>query len=148
MEAAENNDAAVDDQPRPEVADAILAAPTTTTGREPPGPDSADGGEQGGERSGAGDGIAVRNPRSTDRTLPSGDIPLDSIRVDFTTGNFRFTTEGTLDITFLGEGTSGASGDQSSTTNTVAEGQVEVGTSTLPERVPDGTFVTLNMRSE
>jgi len=147
METAENDDAA-NDQPGPESTDAVLAATTTTIAGEPSGPDSADGGEQGGERGSGGDGIVVRNLRSTDLTLPQGEIPLDSIRVDFTTGNIRFTTESTLDFTFLGEGSSGASEGQSQVSNAVAEDRAEVGTSTIPERVPDGTFVTLITRSE
>jgi len=40
-DGAEGNDA-VDDQPRPEVSDAILVASNTTLGRERSGPESAD----------------------------------------------------------------------------------------------------------
>lgn len=145
MEGAENDGDAVDDQPRPEVANAVLAASTTAVAREPSGPDFADNGE---ETSGAGGGIAAPNLRPTDPTLLPGDIPIDSIRVDFTTGNFRFTTESTNGITFLDERSSGAPEDQSSATNTMAEDRTEVGSSTLPERVPDGTSVTLTTRSE
>ena len=54
-----------DDQPQPEVADAILAAPTTTLAGEPSVPQSADDGERGDESSGSGDGTVVRNFRFT-----------------------------------------------------------------------------------
>ena len=145
MEGSEGD--AGDDQPRPEVADAILTTSTPTPAREPSGPQSADSGEQGGEGSGSGDGIVVRNFRSTDPTLLRGDIPIDSIRVDFTAGNLRFTTESTLDITFLNEGSSGAPEDQSSATNTVAEDRAEAETSALPERVPEGTITASMTRS-
>jgi hypothetical protein len=133
-EGTEEN--AGDDQPRPEVADAVLSATATTLA-----PQSADDGEQGGEAGGSGGGIVVRNFRfTTDSTLLPGNIPVDSIRVDFTTGNLRFTTESTLDITFLGEGSSDSPEDQSPTTNTVAEDRVEVGTPIPPEVVPEGTI--------
>jgi len=87
-----------DDQPRPEVADAILATSTTTLARGSSGPRSADDGEPGGGSSGSGGGTAVRNFRSTtDSTLPPVNIPIDStVRVDFTAGRLRFTTEARL----------------------------------------------------
>lgn len=146
-EGTEDNNGG-DDQPRPEVADVVLAVPTTVIAREPSGPESANDGEQGGERSGAGDGIVVRNLRSTDPTSLPRDIPIDSIRVDFTTGNIRFTTESTVDVTFVDEGSSSAQEDQSSVTDTLAEDRTEVGTSTLPERVPEGITTTPIPRSE
>ena len=129
-----------DDQPRLEVSDAILAASTTTLPGEPSGPQSADDGERGGEGSGSGDGTVVRSFRfTTDPALLSGNIPVDSIRVDFTAGHLRFMTESTLDINFLDEGSSRSPEDQSPTTGTVAEDRAEVGTSTLAEGVPEGT---------
>lgn len=130
------------DQPRAEVADAILTISTA------PGPQSTDNGEQGGESSGASDGIVVQNSRPADPTLPQSGIPIDSIRVDFTTGNLHFTTESTLDITFLDGGLGDTLEGQSSATNIVAESRVEVGTSTLAERVPEGTIITSITRSE
>jgi len=137
-----------DDQPRPEVADAVLTTPTMSIAREPSEPEPADDGERGGEGSGAGDGIVVRNLRSTDPTSLPRDIPIDSIRVDFTAGNIRFTTESTVNITLPDEGPSGAPDDQSPATDTVAEDQTDVGTSTLPERVREGTITIPITRSE
>ena len=49
-----------DDQPRPEVADAILATSATTPAGELPGLQPTADSEQGGESSGSGDGIVVR----------------------------------------------------------------------------------------
>ena len=131
-----------DDQRRTEVVDAILATSATALARDPPGPESGSDGEQVIEDGGgAGDGIVVRNFRSTDPILFPGDIPIDSIRVDFTAGNMRITTESTVDIAFLSEGSSGgARGDRSSAT--VAEDRAEVGTSTSLERSLGGA-VTL-----
>ena len=126
------------DQPRPEVADAILTISAA------PGPQSADGGES----SGASDGIVVQNSRSADPTLPQSGIPIDSIRVDFTSGNLHFTTESTLDITFVDGGSGDTPEGQSSATNIMAEDRVEVGTSTLAERVPEGTIITSITHSE
>ena len=138
-EGTEEDDA--DDDQQPEVADAILAISTATLAREPSGPQSTDDGEQGGGSSGSGDGIVVRNFRfTTDSTLFPVNIPVDSIRVDFTAGNLRFTAESTLGIAFPDEGSSGSPEDQSPTTNTVVEDQTEVGTSTLLERVLEGTI--------
>jgi len=132
----EDNDA-VGGEPRQEVADAILAISTSTIAREPPGPEPADDGEQGGENSGAGDGIFVRTFRSIDPNLVEGQIPIDSIRVDFTSGNLQFMTESTIDITFLEDGPSSAEAGQSSVTNTMAEDRAEVGTPTPLERLPE-----------
>ena len=128
-----------DDQPRPEVADAILSTPTTALGREQLGPESVDDGGQGDESGGAGDRIVVRNFRSTDHILPPDSIPIDSIRVDFTAGNMRVMAESTFDVIFLEEGSTGVQEDQSSATNTVAEDQAEVRTSTPLERSLEGT---------
>jgi len=146
-DGAEDNDA-VGGEPRQEVADAILAISTTTFAREPPGPEPADDGEQGGENSGAGDGIFVRTFRSIDPNLAEGQIPIDSIRVDFTSGNLQFMTESTIDITFLGDGPSSAEAGQSSVTNTVAEDRAEVGTPTPLERLSEGTIIALVTLSE
>lgn len=137
------DDDAGDDPPRPEVAGAILATPPTLAG-DLLGPQFADGGEQGGESSTTGDGTLLRNSRST--PFPNG-IPIDSIRVDFTAGNLRFTTESTLDLAFLDEDLNGALEGQSAT-NTVAEDRAEVGTLIPPDRVPEGTIVTPIARSE
>jgi len=127
-----------DDQPLPEVVDAILATSTTTLASEPSGLQSADDGEQGGEGSGSGDGLVVRNFRfTTDPAFLPANIPVESIRVDFTAGNLRFMTESTLDITFPDEGSSSSPENQSPATNTVAEDRAEVGTPTLPERAPE-----------
>ena len=139
-EGTEEDDAG-DDQPQPEVTDAILATSATTLAREPSGPQFADDGEQGGEGSGPGDGIVVRNFRfTTDPTFIPANIPVNSIRVDFTAGNLRFMTESTLDITFPDEDSSGSPEDQSPTTNAVTEDRTEVGTSSLSEGVPEGTI--------
>jgi hypothetical protein len=136
-----------DDQPRTEVVDAILATSATALARDPPRPGSGSGGEQAIEDGGgAGDGIVVHNFQSTDPILLPGDIPIDSIRVDFTAGNMRITTESTVDIAFLNEGSSGgALGDRSSAT--VVEDRAEDGTSTSPERSPEGAITPVVARS-
>ena len=127
-----------DAQPRPEVADAVLATSTTTPPGESPGLQPTVDGEQGGESSGSGDGIVVRNSRSTDPTFPPSDI---------STNNLRVTTESTLDITLMNEGTNGALDDRPPTTDGVVD-RAEVGMPTLPEGVPEGTIITSIMRSE
>ena len=134
------DDNAGDDQPRPEVADAILAASVAAlaTGPEAPGQEPPDDNEQEGGSGGAGDGLVVRNFRSTDPVPLPDNSPIDSIRVDFTTGNMRVTTESTVDVAFLAGGSSDAREDQPSATNTVVEDRAEVGTSTPPE----GTDIT------
>ena len=121
-----------DDQPRPEVADVVLGASATIPAGEPP---ELGDGEQAGESSGSGDGIALRNFRPTD--LP-GDISTESLRV---------ATEGTLNITFTNDGTNDTPDDRPPATNGVAD-RAEVGASTLPEGVPEGTIITPIMRSE
>jgi len=149
-EGTENDDGG-DDQLRPEVTDAILAAPATTLARDSSGPQFAGDGDQGGESSTTGDGIVVRNPRSIDRTTFPNGIPIDSIRVDFTTGNLRFTTESMLDLAFLDEDFGGAPEEQSSAidaTNAAAEDQAEAGTLNLPDRVPEGTIIAPITRTE
>jgi len=142
-EGTEDNDAG-NDQPRPEVADAILAAPVVALarGQETPEQEPPDDGEGEGESGGVGDGIVVRNFRSTDPVPLLDNAPIDSIRVDFTTGNMRVTTESTVDVTPLDEGSSDARGDQSLATNTEAEDRTEVGTSTTSETLPEGTIIT------
>ena len=148
-EAAEDNDAS-DNQPRPEVADAILATSVAGPAREPSGPESADDGEQEDGNGGPSDGVVVRNFRSTDPVLFSGNIPIDSIRVDFTAGNMRFTTESTIDVTFLDdteEGSSGTREDRPPVAGTLAEDRVEFETSTSPERSLEGTIVAPITRS-
>jgi len=50
--------------------------------------------------------------------LLSGNIPIDSIRVDFTAGNLCFMTESTLDINSLDKSSGGSPEDQSPTINT------------------------------
>lgn len=132
----EEDNGAGEDQPRTEVADAILATSNSTVAREA---ESADDGEQGGESSGASDGTVMRDPRSTNPTSPQGDI---SIRVDITPGNMRFTLESTLEIASLGEGSSGTREDRSSTTDNVAEDRADAGTPTQPERSSEGTIIT------
>jgi hypothetical protein len=128
-----------DDPPRPEVADAIFTTSNIALTRDPPGSESGHDGEQGTESGdGAGDGIVVRNFRSTGPILLPDDIPIDSIRVDFTAGNMRITTESTVDINFMGEGSSGALDDRSATT--VAEDRTEVGASTSSERLSEGAI--------
>ena len=140
MEGAEGDDVG-DDQLLPEVADAIFATSTAALAREPSGPQSADDAEQGDESSGSGNGTVVRSFRfTTDPTFLPDDIPVNSVRADFTPGNLRFTTESTLDIDFSDEGSSGSLEGQLPSTNAVAEDRAEVGTSTLPERVPEGTI--------
>ena len=127
-----------DDQPRTEVVNAILATSATALARDPSGPESGSDGEQTAEGGGgANDGIVVRNFRSTDPIPLQEDIPIDSIRMDFTAGNMRITMEGTVDIAFLDEGSSGGTRDDQSSV-TVAEDRAEVGTSNSPERSPKG----------
>jgi hypothetical protein len=123
-----------DDQPQPEVADAILATSNSTVGRETRQAESSDDGEQGGESSDTDDGIVMRDPRSTDPAPLQGDI---SIRMDFTPGNLRFTVESTLEINPLGEGPSGNREDQSSATDAAAEDRAGAVASTQPERLSD-----------
>ena len=127
-----------DDHPRPEVADAVLAISATTQvggslGLQP----SADS-EQGGESSGSGDGIVVRDSR------PANPTPLPS---DVSTDNLRITTEITFDITFTNEGTNGAPDDRPPAANGVVD-RAEVGMPTLPEGVPEGTIITPIIRSD
>ena len=135
-EGTEDNDAG-NDQPRPEVADAILARGSETQGQEPP-----DDGEQEDESGSTGDGIVVRNFRSTGPAPLLDNDSIDSIRVDFTTGNMRVTTEGAVDVTLPGEGTSDVREDQLSATNTETEGRTDVGTPTQPETLPEGISIT------
>ena len=129
-EGTENNNLG-DDQLRLGVADAILAVGIA---RETLQPESADDGERGGENGGAGEGAAPRNPRPTDPTPPPGDVSVNTARVGFTP--LVFLTE-----SFLDEEPSGNLESQSSATNTVAEDQAEVGTSTLPNRSPEGIII-------
>jgi hypothetical protein len=131
-EGTENIDPG-DNQPRVGVAEAILAA---RIARETLQLESADDGEQDGESGGAGDGTIVRNSRRTDPTLPPGDVPVNSTRAGFTPGNLVFLTE-----SFLDEEPSVTPEDRSPTINTVAEDQTEVGTSTQPNRLPEGIVV-------
>ena len=148
-EATEDNDAG-DDQPRPEVADAILAT-VTALGREPSGPESVNDIEREGEGADPSDGIVIRNFRPTDPIRFPDNIPIDSIRVDFTTGNMRFTTESTIRVNFrddVDEGPSGAQEDRPSATNVLTENQTEVGTSIPLERPLEGTIVTSITRTE
>ena len=136
-----------DDQRRTEVIDAILATPTTALARDPPGPESGSDGKQAVEDGGGGgDGIVVHNFQSTDPILLPGDIPIDSIWVDFTAGNMRITTESTVDIAFLNEGSSGGALDDRSSA-TVAEDRAEDGTSTSPERSSEGAITSVTTHS-
>ena len=147
---AENYDGG-DDQPRPEVADAILATSGAALTREQSVPESTDGSEQEDESDSSDDGVVVRNFRSTGPVLLPDDIPISSIRVDFTAGNMRVMTESTVDVTSLegiGEGPSGTRGDRPSATNTLAEDRAEVGPSTPPDGSPEGTIITPMARSE
>lgn len=138
-EGTEDNDAG-DDQPRLEVADAILATTATAVARGPETPEQ-DNGEQEDE-SGADGGIFIRNFRPTDLVPLPIDVPIDSIRVDFTAGNMRVTTESSIDFTFPVGGSSDAREDQSPATNAMVEDRSEVGTSTLPETLPEGITIT------
>jgi len=140
-EGAEDNDAG-NDQPRPEVADAILAAPVIAPARGPETPEEEPPDDGEGESGSEDDGIVFRNFRSTDLVPLPDTVPIDSIRVDFTTGYMRVTAEATVDIDFLDEGPSNAREDQSQATNTETEGQTEVGTSTPPETLPEGIIIT------
>ena len=135
-EGAENNNPG-DDQPRAGVADTILAPLAAGTARGTLQPEPADDGGQGGESDDAGNGTVVRNSRRTDPTLLQGDVLVDSPRVGFTPGNLVFLTESFLD----GE-PGGTLEDQPSTINTVAEDRAEVGTSTQPNRLPEGAIIT------
>ncbi|KAF9777287.1 hypothetical protein BJ322DRAFT_730510 [Thelephora terrestris] len=65
-----------DDQPRPEVADAILATSNSTVGRETRQAESSDDGEQGGESSDTDDGIVAGS--SFNRSSPTPRRHLDS----------------------------------------------------------------------
>jgi len=125
-EGAENNNNPGDDQQRLGVADAILPPPATGTARE------TEPADDGGESSGAGDEIAMRNSRRTDPTPPPGDITVDPTRVGPTSGNLVFLTE-----SFLDEEPDSGLEDQSSTIDTATEDRAEVGTSTQPNRLPE-----------
>jgi hypothetical protein len=126
-----------DDQPQTEVADTILATSTTALTRGMSRPESESDSKQALEDGGGvGDGIVARNFPPTDPILLPGDIPIDLIRVRFTAGSMRATTEGTVNIAFLDKGSSGgARDDQSSATvaEDRAEDRAEVGTPTSPE---------------
>ena len=142
-EGTEDNTAG-DDQLRPEVADAILATSTAAGARGPeiPGQEPPDHDEQDGGSEGTGDGLVVRNFRSTDPVPLPDDGPIDSIRVDFTTGNMRVTTESTVGVSFLEGGSGDAREDQQSATNAAAEDRAEVGTSAPPDTPPEGVVIT------
>ena len=129
------------DQPRPEVADGILAASNEAIPREGLQPESADDNEQVDENSGTSDGTIFWDSRSSDPSSLPGGIPIDSIRVDFTPGSLRFTIESTIGITSPGNGQSGSRDDQSTITNTAAEVGSEVGTSNQTERLSDGKII-------
>lgn len=119
----------IDDQPRPEVADAILAAPDTTAAMDTPGPVGND--EQGGESSGTGNETVAGNSHPAEPASLPGDINL--IQAEVTPGNVRSTVESTTDITPPGEGSSGTREDRSSTTDCGVE-RAEVGLRAQIER--------------
>lgn len=135
----------VDDRLRPEVADAILAAALPRG--LPLGQEALYGGEQDDESGGAGDGVFVRNFRSRNPVFLPDDIPIDSIRVDFTTGDMRVTTESAVTVTFPNEGSSGTQEVQPPVANAGPEDQAEVETLTPPEILPEGKAIMPITRS-
>lgn len=144
-EGIEDNDAGID-QLLPEVADAIFAAPDAALARglETPEQEPLDDSE--GENEGASDGIVVRNFRSTNPVPLPDSARINSVRVDFTTGSMRVTTESTVGVTFSDERSSDTREAQSLATNAEAEDRTEVGTSAQAETLPEGIISTLITR--
>lgn len=117
--------------------DPFLTPPNMMIARELLRPESAND-EQGGGNGDTGDESAGQNSRQIDPNLPSGDILIDPTRVGFASGNLVFLTE-----SFLDEQPSGTLEDRSSTIDTTTEDGAEVGTSTQPNRLPEGTIIPL-----